>query len=87
MTQDTTPADVRRLNPYDRNDDAACMINEGNGQYVRYSDYAALSARLALSEGALDICSKAWGECNAQLDAANQRITELTSVVTLLPEG
>lgn len=83
MTDKTPPVEQFDPNWFDRS-----MDYSASGGYVRYSDYTTLYARLALSEGALDICSKAWGECNTQLDAAKQRIAELAPVVvTLLPEG
>ena len=76
MTDKTPPVERFDPNWFDRS-----MDYSASGGYVRYSDYTTLSARLALSEGALDICSKSWGECNTQLDAANQRIAELETTI------
>jgi regulator of protease activity HflC (stomatin/prohibitin superfamily) len=42
---DTTPA-VERFNPFDASSEYARMYEKPDGRWVRYSDYAALSAQL-----------------------------------------
>jgi len=80
---DTSSKTVERFDPFATYGDHATMCRASDGDYVSYTDYAALFAKLELSEGALDICSKSWGECNAKLDAANSRLAAAWEAVAL----
>ena len=60
----------------------ADIIEETNRHFVEMADkIEELEAKLDLSEGALDIASKSWGECNRILEQTEAKLQTQTQLI------
>jgi hypothetical protein len=63
---DTTPAAVERFNQFDASSEYARMYEKPDGRWVRYSDYAALSAQLTAANQRAEGLDKALAKARVE---------------------